>query len=211
MGSFPVIVRERLIEPGHGRGKPREEVAVSERAKMLAGELYVADDPGLAADGARAAAWMDRFNASAATPPEERRALLRALFGFVGDGAVVRPPFHCDYGYNINLGERAFLNFGCVFLDVAAVTIGAMTQIGPGVQILTADHPRDPALRRRGLECGRPVRIGANVWIGGGAILTPGVVVGDDAIIGAGAVVTRDVPAGATAVGNPGRPRPPRR
>jgi maltose O-acetyltransferase len=183
----------------------------SEKEKMLAGDLYRAVGPEIAADAARASAWLARYNAATTASADERHAMLTELFAAVGEGAVIRPPFHCDYGYNINLGERAFLNFGCVFLDVAAVTIGAMTQIGPGVQILTADHPRDPALRRRGLECGRPVRIGANVWIGGGAILTPGVVVGDDAIIGAGAVVTRDVPAGATAVGNPGRPRPPRR
>ncbi len=181
----------------------------SEKAKMLAGELYLADCPELAADAARANAWMDRFNARQSMAVEERQALLRELFASVGDGAFVRPPFLCDYGYNISLGPGAFLNFGCVVLDVVEVSIGAMTQIGPGVQILTADHPRDPEARRRRLECGRPVRIGANVWIGGGALVLPGVTIGDDAIIGAGAVVTRDVPAGAVAIGNPARPRSP--
>jgi maltose O-acetyltransferase len=125
----------------------------------------------------------------------------------VGEGATIRPPFHCDYGFNISLGAGAFLNFNCVILDVVAVTIGAKTQIGPGVQILTADHPRDPAERARGVEFGRPISIGANVWIGGGAIILPGVNVGDDALVGAGAVVTRDVPPGATVVGNPAKVR----
>lgn len=177
----------------------------SEKAKMLAGELYVADCPELAADNARASAWMDRFNASLSMPVEERHAMLCALFARVGEGAFIRPPFHCDYGYNISLGRGAFLNFGCVILDVVEVSIGDMTQIGPGVQILAADHPRDPERRRRGLEFGRPVRIGGNVWIGGGALVMPGVTVGDDAIVGSGAVVTRDVPPGATVVGNPAR------
>lgn len=177
----------------------------SEKEKMLAGELYVATGPEIAADAARASAWMDRFNASVAMSAEEGHALLSEIFAEVGDGARIRPPFHCDYGSNIRLGAGAFLNFGCVVLDVVEVTIGAGTQIGPGVQILTADHPRDPAQRREGLEFGRPVRIGDNVWIGGGAIILPGVTIGDDAIIGAGAVVTRDVAAGATVVGNPAR------
>jgi maltose O-acetyltransferase len=131
--------------------------------------------------------------------------LLAEQFGAVGEGAVIRPPFHCDYGYNIHLGKDVFLNFNCVILDVVKVTIGDGTQIGPAVQIYTADHPRDPAQRKAGLETGRPVSIGRNVWIGGGAIILPGVTIGDDAVIGAGSVVTRDVPAGATAVGNPAR------
>jgi maltose O-acetyltransferase len=117
----------------------------------------------------------------------------------------VRPPFHCDYGYNISLGANVFINFNCVILDVAPVAIGADTRIGPAVQIYAADHPRDPATRRSGAESGRPVTIGSNVWIGGGAIILPGVVIGDDAIVGAGSVVTRDVPAGATVAGNPAR------
>ncbi|MBM9593913.1 sugar O-acetyltransferase [Roseitranquillus sediminis] len=181
----------------------------SEKDKMLAGELYVAEGPEIAADSARANAWMDRFNGRLAMPREERHAMLVELFAHAGEGAFIRPPFHCDYGYNISLGAGAFLNFGCIILDVVEVAIGEMTQIGPGVQILTADHPRDPALRRQRLEFGRPVRIGANVWVGGGALFMPGVTVGDDATVGAGAVVTRDVPAGATVVGNPARIRVP--
>ena len=185
-------------------------MAGSEKQKMLAGELYRASDPELRADAAANRAWLVRYNAALGASPAERRALLAEHFAAVGDAAVVRPPFHCDYGYNITLGAGAFLNFGCVILDVAAVTIGADTQIGPGVQILTADHPRDPVARRAGLELGRPITIGANVWIGGGALILPGVAVGDDAIIGAGAVVTRNVAAGETTVGNPARPVAPR-
>ncbi len=181
---------------------------MTEKQKMLAGELYRAGDPELQADAAAAKAWLVRYNAALALPAIERRSLLAERLGHVGDGAVIRPPFHCDYGTNIHLGAEAFLNFNCVILDVVAVAIGAGTQIGPGVQILTADHPRDPEERRRGLEFGRPVTIGANVWIGGAALILPGVTVGDDAIIGAGAVVTRDVAIGTTVVGNPARPVP---
>jgi len=123
----------------------------------------------------------------------------------VGAVATVRSPFHCDYGYNIRLGAGVFLNCNCVIFDVVPVAIGDGTQIGPGVQILAADHPRDAESRAAGLEFGRPISIGRNVWIGGGALILPGVTIGDDAVIGAGSVVTRDVPAGATAVGNPAR------
>ncbi|KAF1722677.1 sugar O-acetyltransferase [Pseudoxanthomonas wuyuanensis] len=180
-------------------------MARSEKQKMLAGELYHAGDAELQADQAAAKAWMARFNAASTLPAAERRALLRECFAAVGDGAVIRPPFHCDYGYNIRLGADVFLNYNCVILDVVEVVIGDGTQVGPAVQIYTADHPRDPQQRCSGAEFGRPVRIGRNVWIGGGAILLPGITVGDDALIGAGSVVTRDVPAGATVVGNPAR------
>ncbi|MFC4728623.1 sugar O-acetyltransferase [Coralloluteibacterium thermophilus] len=178
----------------------------AEMRRMLAGEPYRPGDPGIQAAQARARAWMARYNAALDSPPEHRRRLLREQLGTVGDGAVVRPPFHCDFGSHIHLGRDVFLNFGCVILDVCPVTIGDGTQIGPAVQIYAADHPRDPGTRRAGLEFGRPVAIGRNVWIGGGAILLPGVSVGDDAIVGAGSVVTRDVPAGATVAGNPARP-----
>jgi maltose O-acetyltransferase len=176
-----------------------------EKDKMLAGELYQAGDPQLQADQAAARAWMTRYNAALAASDAERLALLRAHLAEVGDGVVIRPPFHCDYGYNICIGAGVFLNFNCVILDVVAVTIGAGTQIGPSVQIYAADHPRDPDVRRTGAEFGRSVAIGRNVWIGGGAIIVPGVTIGDDAIIGAGSVVTRDVAAGATVRGNPAR------
>jgi maltose O-acetyltransferase len=179
----------------------------TEKQKMLAGELYRPGDPELQAEMAANKIWMAEYNAAVALPAAERRVLLRRRLGSVGEGAVIRPPFFCDYGSNIRIGAHVFLNFNCVILDVAAVSIDDGTQIGPAVQIYTADHPRDPAQRRAGLELGRPVSIGRNVWIGGGAIILPGVIVEDDAVIGAGAVVTRNVPAGATVVGNPARRR----
>lgn len=181
---------------------------MTEKDKMLAGLPYRPGDPELVSDQARAAAWMARFNPSRTLPRAERVALLREGLGAVGDGAIIRPPFHCDYGYNIRLGRDVFLNYGCVILDVVTVEIGDATQIGPMVQLLAADHPRDPAERAQGIEWGRPITIGRNVWIGGGAIVLPGVTIGDDAIVGAGAVVTRDVAPGATVVGNPARERP---
>jgi maltose O-acetyltransferase len=177
----------------------------TEKQKMLVGQLYDAADPELVADRNAAAAWMVRYNASLAASPAERLRLLRKQLAEVGDGSEIRPPFHCDYGSNISVGPGVFINFNCVVLDVVRVTIGAGTQIGPGVQIYTADHPRDAAGRRAGKEFGRPIGIGRNVWIGGGAIILPGVTIGDDAIIGAGSVVTRDVPAGITVLGNPAR------
>lgn len=179
----------------------------SEKQKMLAGRPYRANDPELVHDQMAAAEWMHRFNASLAASPTERDALLREQLAEVGAGSTIRPPFHCDYGYNIRLGAGVFLNFNCVILDVVEVVIGDGAQIGPAVQILTADHPRDPAERAAGLEWGRPIRIGRNVWIGGGAIVLPGVTVGDDAVIGAGSVVTRDIPPQAIVVGNPARMR----
>lgn len=178
---------------------------MSEKQKMLAGQLYAAADPELVAERNAAAAWMVRYNGSLAASAAERFVLLQRQLAAVGDGAEIRPPFHCDYGGNLTIGRDVFLNFNCVILDVVSVRIGAGTQIGPAVQIYTADHPRDPAERRAGMEFGRPVTIGENVWIGGGAIILPGVTIEDDAIIGAGSVVTRDIPHGATAFGNPAR------
>ncbi len=183
----------------------------TEKQKMLAGEFYDAGDPEIQADQAAAKAWMVRYNAALALPVAERHRLLAERLGAVGAGAVIRPPFHCDYGFNIRLGAGVFLNFNCVILDVVEVSIGDRTQIGPAVQILAADHPRDAAQRAKGLEFGRPVRIGKDVWIGAGAIILPGVTIGDGALIGAGSVVTRDIPPMATAFGNPARIRPSRR
>ncbi|TSJ64256.1 sugar O-acetyltransferase [Starkeya sp. 3C] len=182
----------------------------TEMQKMLAGELYRPGDPEIQAAQAANFAWLARFNASLTLSRDERRVLVREGLGSAGERTGIRPPFHCDYGFNIHLGSGVFLNFDCVVLDVARVTIGDGTEIGPGVHIYTADHPRDPEVRRSGLEYGRPVHIGRNVWIGGKAIILPGVTIGDDALVGAGAVVTRDVPAGATVVGNPARVVAPR-
>jgi maltose O-acetyltransferase len=179
----------------------------TEKQKMLAGELYRPGDTELAADQAANKTWMVRYNASLALPVSERHALLSERLAHVGADVVVRPPFFCDYGYNIRLGNGVFLNFNCVILDVVEVSIGDRTQIGPAVQIYAADHPRDAETRRSGLEFGRPVRIGRDVWIGGGAIILPGVTIGDGAVVGAGSIVTRDVGAGVTVAGNPARPR----
>jgi maltose O-acetyltransferase len=178
----------------------------TEKQKMLAGELY-RPDAELAADQAATKTWLARYNAALAEPVSVRHALLRERLAHVGADAVIRPPFHCDYGYNIHLGDGVFLNFNCVILDVVEVAIGDRTQIGPAVQIYAADHPRDAATRRTGLELGRPVRIGSDVWIGGGAIILPGVSIGDGAVVGAGSVVTRDVGPGQIVTGNPARVR----
>ena len=173
---------------------------------MLVGELY-RPDAEIGADQAITKAWLARYNAALAAPVSERHALLRERLGSVGAEVVVRPPFFCDFGYNIHIADGVFMNFNCVILDVVEVSIGARTQIGPAVQIYAADHPRDAATRRQGLEFGRPVRIGSDVWIGGGAIILPGVTIGDGAVIGAGSVVTRDVGADQIVTGNPARPR----
>lgn len=179
---------------------------MNERQKMLAGLPYHASDPELCAEQAATAAWLARYNAALGEPSAAWQALLAERVARAGQGCIVRPPFHCDYGWNITLGERVFVNFSCVFLDVAPIAIGDDTRIGPGVHIYTAEHPTDAQERRAGFESGRPVRIGCNVWIGGGAIILPGITIGDDAIVGAGSVVTRDVPAGAQVAGNPAQP-----
>ena len=181
----------------------------TEKEKMLTGELYNAEDRTLIAERLHAAVLLHKYNS---TPhhPSTHQPLLKEILAACGEDSTIRPPFFCDYGYNIRLGKGVFLNFNCVLLDVTLIEIGDRTQIGPAVQIYAADHPRSPEARRANLENGRPVRIGANVWIGGGAILLPGVTIGDDAIIGAGSVVTRDVPSGATVVGNPAHPTTPR-
>ena len=177
----------------------------SELQKMLAGEFYWPGDEEIQAAQSATKAWLQRYNAHSTAPAAERGHLLRERLAAVGAGAVIRPPFQCDYGFNISLGRNAFLNFNCVILDVVAVDIGEGVQIGPAVQIYAADHPRDPARRRQELELGRPVKIGAFAWIGGGAIILPGVTVGEDAVVGAGSIVTHDVPPGATVAGNPAR------
>ena len=177
----------------------------SEKQKMLAGELYRAADPELQAELAATRAWLARYNR--ADSAEACRELLLERLGEVGTSVEVRRPFFCDYGFKIRLGDKVFLNYNCVILDVVDVIIGDATQIGPAVQIYAADHPRDPRQRKGGLEFGRRIEIGRDVWIGGGAIILPGITIGDCAVIGAGSVVTRDVPQGATVAGNPARQR----
>ncbi len=177
----------------------------TEKQKMLAGELYRASDPELLADAAAASAWMVRYNASLAAPPAEQRALLAERLAQVGADTVIRPPFFCDYGYQIRIGARVFVNFGLVALDVATITIGDDVQIGPNVQLLTPTHPVDADLRRAKWEAAEPITIADNVWLGGGVIVLPGVTIGEDSVVGAGSVVTRDLPAGVVAIGNPAR------
>jgi maltose O-acetyltransferase len=173
--------------------------------RMLAGELYIADDRRITADHLRAMRLMEQFNQSSAAAPEERERLLRELLGSVGQGAVIRPPLYCDYGYQTHVGARTFANFGLVVLDVARITIGEDVQIGPNVQLLTATHPLDPEPRRAKWESAEPITIGNNVWLGGGVIVCPGVTIGEDTVVGAGAVVVQDLPANVLAVGNPAR------
>jgi maltose O-acetyltransferase len=172
----------------------------TEKQKMLAGELYDGMDPELVEDRGKTRVLSQLYNYG-----ESNRDVLRQLLGSLGKDATIRAPFQCDYGWNVFLGDGAFVNFNAVFLDVMPIYIGDGTQIGPNVQFYAADHPRDPAVRKSGLENGKPIVIGKNVWIGGGAILLPGIHVGDDAIIGAGSVVTRDIAAGTTVIGNPAR------
>ena len=176
----------------------------SEREKMLAGELYNALDPELVTARNRARDLCQALNRSREEDVEERRRILQDLFGAGGDTVWMQPPFYCDYGSNIELGERVFFNFNCVVLDVCTVRIGSFTLFGPAVQIYTPLHPLDAQLRRRE-EFGKPIEIGADVWVGGGAIILPGVHIGARAVIGAGSVVTRDVPEATFAAGNPCR------
>jgi maltose O-acetyltransferase len=169
----------------------------TEKQKMLAGELYRADDPELVTARERCRALLRRLN--------NGEDVLAQLIGQLGAGAEVVAPFACDYGENISLGAGSFVNFNCVFLDCAAIAIGERTQIGPAVQLLAADHPLDPQARKAGLENAKPITIGADAWIGGGAIFLPGTSAGDNSVIGAGSVVTKPIPANVVVVGNPCR------
>jgi len=177
----------------------------SEKAKMLAGELYRSADPELAAERQRTQRLLIRYNTTSGEVMSSRTALLRELLGAVGDGTVIMPIFACDYGYNIRLGQNAFINYNCVFLDCAPIEIEDNLQMGPAVQVYTATHPIEADVRRSGLEYARPIRIGHDVWIGGGAIILPGVTIGDRSVIGAGSIVVDDVPSASVVVGNPAR------
>ncbi len=174
------------------------------RDRMLAGEPYVFDES-LADDTRRARELLHRINRAAPDQDEERDTLLRELLGSFGAGSNIRPPFRCEYGFQLHVGDRTFANAGLVCLDVARVTIGDDVQLGPGVQLLTPTHPLEPGPRRDKWESAEPITIGDNVWLGGGVIVCPGVTIGHDTVVGAGAVVTRDLPSGVLAVGNPAR------
>ena len=177
----------------------------SMRERMEAGDLYIADDPELARESIRAIELADRYNTTWARDRERAAGILQELLGGVGDGTEIRPPLYVDYGKYLTVGARTFINYSFTALDVAAITIGDDVQIGPNVQLLTPTHPVEPEPRRDKLEAAKPIVIGNNVWIGGGAMVLPGVTIGENSVIGAGAVVTRDVPANVVVVGNPAR------
>lgn len=176
-----------------------------QKARMLAGEPYFANDPELVAAHLRAQAILARFNATPAEAEAERRALLTELFERFGEGTVLKPVLRCDYGFNIAIGERTFINYDCVFLDCNRITIGDEVQIAPGVHLYTATHPIEAEARRSGVEFALPVTIADGVWLGGGSIVCPGVSIGENTVVGAGSVVTRDLPANVLAAGNPCR------
>jgi maltose O-acetyltransferase len=175
------------------------------RERMLAGELYLADDPVLAAEQAQAATLLDRFNQTGVDDAAERRGLLLGLLGQLGEGSEIKPPLRCDYGYRIRVGARTFVNYGLVALDVASIEIGDDVQIGPNVQLLTPTHPLDPDARRAKWEAAEPIAIEGNVWLGGGVIVLAGVTIGENTVVGAGSIVTKDLPPNVVAAGNPAR------
>jgi len=178
---------------------------VTEKEKMLSGEMYDATDPQLTAERRQARDLCKSLNESRDSEQELRERIIRELFGSAGDAIWIEPPFHCDYGSNITFGSKVFINFNCVILDPAPVLIGSNVLFGPAVQVYTATHPMNALERCTWLEFARPVEIGSDVWVGGGAIIYPGVSIGSRSVIGAGSVVTRDIPADVFASGNPCR------
>jgi maltose O-acetyltransferase len=177
----------------------------SEKEKMLAGELYDALDKQLAGERVNTRLLIKQLNDSREDEPDSREKILRQLIPNAGPNLWLQPPFYCDYGYNMIVGEKVFFNFNCVVLDVTYVTIGSRTMFGPNVQIYTATHPVDHRERASGVEYAKPISIGEDVWVGGSAVICPGVKVGDRSIIGAGSVVTKDIPSDVFAAGNPCR------
>ncbi|RYD87264.1 MAG: sugar O-acetyltransferase [Sphingobacteriales bacterium] len=177
----------------------------SEKQKMLAGELYDALDPELSAERLQARLLLKQLNDSGEDEPELRGNVLARLLPNAAPGLWIQPPFYCDYGYNMIIGEKVFFKFNCLVLDVAEVRIGSRTLFGPNVQIYTATHPMNAAERASGLEYAKPIAIGEDVWIGGSAVICPGVSIGDRSVIGAGSVVTKDIPPDVFAAGNPCR------
>lgn len=178
---------------------------MTEREKMLAGQLYNALDKELVAGRQRARTLTQKYNCTTEEQQEERASLLQQLLGSVGNGVFVEPPFRCDYGSQIYVGDYFYANFDCIILDVCSVTIGHHCLLGPRVGIYTATHPALAAQRISGLEFGKPIIIGNHVWIGGNALIMPGVTIGNDVVVAAGAVVTKDVPDGTMVAGNPAK------
>lgn len=179
----------------------------TELEKMLDGDLYDASDPTLTAMRNNARTLFSQYNRTPyhAGAAPERRAILEQLLGYAGESLNIQGPFYCDYGTHISIGANGFVNFNCIFLDCARITIGHNFQCAPNVQLYAAYHPLDAAERSKGPELALPITIGNNVWLGGGVIVCPGVTIGDNTTIGAGSVVTKDVPANVFAAGNPCR------
>ena len=177
----------------------------SNRERMLAGDLYIADDPESGRRARRAVRLAHAYHQAAFADEAGARPVLAELLGSLGEGAFVKPPLYVDYGEHLHIGARTFVNYNLVALDVATITIGEDCQLGPNVQLLTPTHPVEPQPRRDKLEAAQPITLGDNVWLGGGVIVCPGVTIGDNSVVGAGSVVTRDVPANVVAVGNPAR------
>lgn len=175
----------------------------TEKEKMLSGELYDALDSELSRERMQSRLLLQKINATPEDQVEELNRLLKSLLPNSGQGLWIQPPFYCDYGSNIELGEKVFFNFNCVVLDVMRVKIGSRSLLGPNVQIYTAMHPLDHQERASGLEFAKPIEIGEDVWIGGSAVICPGVSIGARSIIGAGSVVTKDIPSDVFAAGNP--------
>ena len=189
-----------MATPDYFAGDPR-----TNRERMLAGELYIADDPESERVAKRAMRLADDYYRAVVADDDGARAILADLLGTLGEGAFVKPPLFVDYGENVHIGARTFVNYNLVALDVAPIRIGEDCQLGPGVQLLTPTHPVEPQPRRDKLEAAEPITIGDNVWLGGGVVVCPGVTIGEDSVVGAGAVVVRDLPPGSVAVGNPAR------
>lgn len=175
----------------------------TEKEKMIAGGMYDPMDAQLVADRLQTRLWLKELNEAGEHEAERRADILQKLIPNAGKGLWLQPPFYCDYGYNMIMGEKVFFNFNCVVLDVSTVTIGSRTLFGPAVQLYTATHPLDPAERASGREYAKPVVIGDDVWIGGGAIVCPGISIGHRSVIGAGSVVTKNIPDDVFAAGNP--------
>lgn len=178
---------------------------MTEKQKMLSGELYDASDGQLVAERKHARIQLREFNSESEEEKEKRQQVLKELIPQAGNNLEIQPPFYCDYGYNISIGDDVYFNFNCTILDVVPVKIGSRTLLGPNVGIYTATHPMDFKLRATGLESGKPISIGDDVWIGGDVTICPGVEIGDRTIIGAGSVVIKDIPSGVLAAGNPCR------
>jgi maltose O-acetyltransferase len=187
------------------KSKKGAKTMTTEKEKMINGELYDASDPVLKSDRLNARRLTRLYNETLETERDKRMAILKQLFGSTGEKLYIEPIFHCDYGYNIHVGEHFYANFDCVFLDICEIRIGDNCMFAPGVHIYTAAHPLNAKLRISGAEFGKPVTIGDNVWVGGRAVINPGVTIGNNVVVGSGSVVTKDVPDNVVVAGNPAR------